>query len=395
MPINLMDLYKDESEDKDNSQSTQETTESTLDSEVQTPQAESTVVQSSDNPEDNSIQDVSSAVLDSVVESQDNDSQNSDSSVEMSDEEKKEYGMTSIPKKIEVEDLEQKTSDFLKDPSLDNQVPEDLEYSSVFKSKTIVNYTLAISGFALLVVGVFSFLNSQSVDIQSSLDVISQTGKGSLADAPPPGMDMGVVISALTGTTEGQTSSDSGDTNVTGDASDDNAANVAGDSAGAGEQDSEDVLLDADDVLADDSVDDGSEPLDTQLNGDTSTDDSAVADDQDSQNDPFANISDDDFADLFGPLPGSESGFFGSQNSAGSSGESNPNDSDLNQLITDNDIQLDLLDDDSNVNNNGFLSNTNNTIITSGNIAGDSGPEIYLVLFMSLIFAGYLTTRTS
>jgi hypothetical protein len=384
MPINLMDLYQDESADKDSSQSTQDPSEQNLEPEVNTPQAESAVLESSDNPQDSVIQDVSSTILDSVVESQDVDSQHSESSVEMTDEEKKEYGMTSIPKKIEIEDLEQQTSDFLKDPSLDNQVPEDLEYSSVFKSKTIVNYTLAISGFALLVVGVFSFLNSQSVDIQSSLDVISETGKGSLADAGPPGMDFGAVIGALGGSSEGQTSSgDSGD------------ANVTGESSGAGEQGSEDTLLDADDVLADDSVDNDSEQQDVELNSDTSTADSAVADDQDSQNDPFSNINDDDFADLFGPLPGSESGFFGSENTAGTSGASNPNDSDLNQLITDNDIQLDLLDDDSNVNNNGFLSNTNNTIITSGNIAGDSGPEIYLVLFMSLIFAGYLTTRTS
>jgi len=387
MPINLMDLYKDESADKDSSQSTQDTSEQNLEPEVNTPQAKSNVVESSDNPEDNPIQDVSSAILDSVVESQDIDTQNSDSSVEMSDEEKKEYGMTSIPKKIEIEDLEQQTSDFLKDPSLDNQVPEDLEYSSVFKSKTIVNYTLAISGFALLVVGVFSFLNSQSVDIQSSLDVISETGKGSLADAGPPGMDFGAVIGALGGSSEGQTSS--------GDSGDSGDANVTGESSGAGEQGSEDILLDADDVLADDSVENDSEQQNTELNSDTSTDGSGVADDQDSQNDPFSNINDDDFADLFGPLPGSESGFFGSENTAGTSGASNPNDSDLNQLITDNDIQLDLLEDDSNVNNNGFLSNTNNTIITSGNIAGDSGPEIYLVLFMSLIFAGYLTTRTS
>ena len=88
MPINLMDLYQDESADKDSSQSTQDPSEQNLEPEVNTPQAESAVLESSDNPQDSVIQDVSSTILDSVVESQDVDSQHSESSVEMTDEEK-------------------------------------------------------------------------------------------------------------------------------------------------------------------------------------------------------------------------------------------------------------------------------------------------------------------
>jgi len=367
MPVNLMDLYKDESEDNKD-------TNSQLESEVNSVETEN---------EPQTIEESDSAVLESVVEAKEPEVESTVSENVMSEEEKKEYGMTSMPKKIEVEDLEQKTSDFLKDPSLENDIPDDLEYSSVFKSKTVVNYTLAISGFALLVVGVFSFLNSQSVDIQSSLDVISQTGKGSLADSGPPGLDIGGLIGALQdGSTEPASTPDTVDSNA-----DDNSNAVGGDNEG------DDILIDADDILAD-------EPVNNDLSNDSGnndTDDTIIEDDGEDE-DPFANVNNDDFADLFGPLPGSESGFFGTPgdvNSDSGSATGNQNDSDLNQLLTDNDIQLDLLDDDSNVNNNGFLSNTNNTIITSGNIAGDSGPEIYLVLFMSLIFAGYLTTRTT
>ena len=364
MPVNLMDLYKDESEDKDSSQPTQqsESTEPILEDQA-TP-----VVETQTEPV---LEDVSANTTpepEPIAKPV---------AVEMTEEEKKEYGMTSIPKKIEVEDLEQKTSDFLQDNDLDNDVPDDLDYSSVFKSKTIVNYTLAISGFALLVVGVFSFLNSQNVNIQSSLDVISQTGKGSLADAGPPGMDLGGLIGALQ---EG--GEDSGSNNNVVD------ENLAADSGEVvNDIQNEDILVEEDDTTVD-NQDNGTTQEDVLLNEENNTD---------SDQDPFEGINNDDFADLFGPIPGSDSGFFGSSDNANDSGSanSNPNDSDLNQLLTDNDFQLDLLDDDSNVNNNGFLSNTNNTIITAGNIAGDSGPEIYLVLFISLIFAGYLTTRTS
>ena len=382
MPVNLMDLYKDESEDNKD-------TNSQLEPEVNSAETEN---------EAQTIEESDSAVLESVVEAKEPEVESTVSENVMSEEEKKEYGMTSMPKKIEVEDLEQQTSDFLKDPSLENDIPDDLEYSSVFKSKTVVNYTLAISGFALLVVGVFSFLNRQSVDIQSSLDVISQTGKGSLADSGPPGMDLGNIIGALQGDAGSAQDGDGGDANAGGDqpngnddsgdaqAGDDEVNNqdeIVDDNAIGGD---EDVLID--DILSDEQTDDAEVLLEDN--------DPSSEEEEEDDNDPFANISDDDFADLFGPIPGSDSGFFGSQSdSSVDSGNNDPNDSDLSQLLTDNDIQLDLIDDDSNVNNNGFLSNTNNTIITSGNIAGDSGPEIYLVLFISLIFAGYLTTRTT
>jgi len=391
MPVNLMDLYKDESEDNKDTNPPQE------------PGVES--AETANEPQ--TIEESDSAVLESIVESKEPVVESTVSENVMSEEEKKEYGMTSMPKKIEVEDLEQKTSDFLKDPSLDNDIPDDLEYSSVFKSKTVVNYTLAISGFALLVVGVFSFLNSQSVDIQSSLDVISQTGKGSLADAPPPGMDLGNIIGALQGDAGGAQAGDGGNVNAGGDGDD---VNAGGDqpNGGVNNQDEivddnaivgdEDVLVDADDILSDDQTADSDVLLQDDSDDDNNQLDNAGDSNDGSSDDPFSNLDNDDFADLFGPIPGSDSGFFGSPSDGSSdtgSATGNPNDSDLNQLLTDSDIQLDLLDDDSNVNNNGFLSNTNNTIITSGNIAGDSGPEIYLVLFISLIFAGYLTTRTT
>ena len=289
-------------------------------------------------------------------------------SKEFTEEQKAEYGLTKMPSKVEVEDLE--TTDQLLD-SQDTDVPEDLEYSTVFGSKTLINYTLAIGGFALVVIGIFSFLNSQNISIKSSLESISQTGKGSLIDSVPalPNIDLsGATLVADSGTagTVGAGADDAGAVDDNGDADAD-----AGD-ADAGDADADDTV-DEDILLSDETTDD------TELGtGARDASNQATTDD-------------------LGLADNNQGFMFGGQSGGTGFGTTDANASELGALLQNNTAQLDLVGSDFsgfNRGGNSFLSNTNNQVITAGNIAGDSGPEIYLALMVSLLFAAYLTKKT-
>jgi len=309
----------------------------------------------------------------------------------LSEEEKAEYGVKKMPTKIEVEDLEKK-SEFLRDP-LDDEIPDDLEYSSVFESKTIVNYTLAIAGFGLLVLGVFSFLNAQNINIKSSLNVISQTGQGSLSIQPP-----GLPAIDLKGAVNG-TGADSG----TGAGADSGTSTIVADSGGAGTDSGTDTGAGAGDSGTDTGTGTGSGTgtgtgTGTGSGTGTGTGDSGAdtgtgADSGSTGSGAFGVFGAIDPSIFGGTSSGSTTN--SNPNSGFGSFTSNPGGSDLDALLTDNDFQLDLIADDSVVAQNSFLSNTNTSVIRAGNIAGDSGPEVYLVLFMSLLFAGYLTVKTT
>ena len=291
---------------------------------------------------------------------------------EFTEEQKEEYGLTKMPSKVEVEDLE--TTDQLLD-SQDTDVPEDLEYSTVFGSKTLINYTLAIGGFALVVIGIFSFLNSQNISIQSSLESISQTGKGSLIDSVPalPSIDLsGATLIADSGTAG--TVGAGGQAGVGADAGAVDAGGQVGADAGDdnGASDVDDTV-DEDILLSDEPTDD------TQLGtGARDASNQATTDDL--------------------GLGNNNQGFmFGGQSGATGFGTTDANASELGALLQNNTAQLDLVGSDFsgfNRGGNSFLSNTNNQVITAGNIAGDSGPEIYLALMVSLLFAAYLTKKT-
>ncbi len=303
-------------------------------------------------------------------------------SKEFTEEQKAEYGLTKMPSKVEVEDLE--TTDQLLD-SQDTDVPEDLEYSTVFGSKTLINYTLAIGGFALVVIGIFSFLNSQNISIKSSLESISQTGKGSLIDSVPalPNIDLsGATLVADSGTagTVGAGADDAGAVDDNGDADAD-----AGDAdADAGDADADAGDADAGDADADDTVDE-----DILLSDETTDDTELGTGARDASN----QATTDDLG-----LADNNQGFmFGGQSGGTGFGTTDANASELGALLQNNTAQLDLVGSDFsgfNRGGNSFLSNTNNQVITAGNIAGDSGPEIYLALMVSLLFAAYLTKKT-
>ncbi len=374
MPVNLMDLYKDENDSN----------ESAGTSGVSGSDVVGESVNSIENSQDSQDSQVSEATVsqDAVAESGDPglDSDVSDDGVsgavdlsKSSDEtvsveeadglteaDKDAYGVTKMPTKIEVEDLEETKSDFLADSTSDS-VPDDLAYSPVFESKTVVNYTLAIAGFGLLVLGMFSFLNSQNISIQSSLDVISETGKGSLSASPPglPNIDLKSALNsgADSGSGSGGSAADSGSGGLIAD-----SGSAAGTSGGTGA---------------------GSA---ANTGGNSNVDGSGSV-----------NSTGDAFG-VFGTIdPSIFSGSGSTNNIPGGLGAvtQNPGASVFDAVLTVNNFLLDLIADDSRMAQNSFLSTTDPTVIRAGNIAGNSGPEVYMVLIISLMFAGFLTIKTT
>ena len=433
MPVNLMDLYKDENESSDESSGsatsgseTSEVVEATLEAE----NSESGVIQAPVSDEIvESVAQVSEMADASEFVAEPAQEVVPDVTQGLSEDEKKEYGATKMPTKIEVEDLEEQKSDFLKDPMAD-AVPEDLEYSQVFESKTVVNYTLAIAGFGLLVLGVFSFLNSQNVSIQSSLDVISETGKGSLSVQPPglPAIDLKSAVGSGSSAGSGSSSAGgSGSAAGSGSASGSGSSNSSGliassgntdpgSSTGSGSSSTGSTGSGSSSAGATGSGSAGSGSTNSTGSGSGSTG-SGVSNAGSSASGSAGAVSGSGAGatetgggsafGVFGAIDpslfsGNASGAVSNTNPAvnrdfGSFGSvtSNPSGSDLDALLTDNDFQLDLIADDSKVSQNSFLSSTNPTVIRAGNIAGDSGPEIYLALMISLMFAGFLTIKTT
>jgi len=401
-----MDLYKDENESSDESSGS-----STSGSET------SEVVEAAASDETvESVADVSEVADASEVVAEPAQEVVPDVAQGLSEEEKKEYGATKMPTKIEVEDLEEQKSDFLKDPMAD-AVPEDLEYSQVFESKTVVNYTLAIAGFGLLVLGVFSFLNSQNISIQSSLDVISETGKGSLSVQPPglPAIDLKSAVGSGSADGSGSASgSGSGSSNSSGlIASSGNTDPGSSTGSGSSSTGSTGSGSSSAGATGSGSAASGSTNSIGTGSGSTGTSSSNAGSSASgsagsvSGSGSGATATGGSAFGVFGAIDpslfaGNASGAVSNTNPAvnrdfGSFGSvtSNPSGSDLDALLTDNDFQLDLIADDSKVSQNSFLSSTNPTVIRAGNIAGDSGPEIYLALMISLMFAGFLTIKTT
>ena len=423
-----MDLYKDENESSDESSgsatSGSETSE-VVEAPLEAENSESSVIQAAASDETvESVADVSEVADASEVFAEPAQKVVPDVAQGLSEDEKKEYGATKMPTKIEVEDLEEQKSDFLKDPMAD-AVPEDLEYSQVFESKTVVNYTLAIAGFGLLVLGVFSFLNSQNVSIQSSLDVISETGKGSLSVQPPglPAIDLKSAVgsagsdpSSAGGAASGSGSvSGSGSSNLSGlIASSGNTDPGSSTGSGSSSKGSTGSGSSSAGVTGTGSAASGSTNSTGSGSGSTG---SGVSNVGSSSSGSAGSVSGSGAGatatgggsafGVFGAIDpslfsGNASGAVSNTNPAvnrdfGSFGSvtNNPSGSDLDALLTDNDFLLDLIADDSKVSQNSFLSSTNPTVIRAGNIAGDSGPEIYLALIISLMFAGFLTIKTT
>lgn len=419
-----MDLYKDENESSDessgSSNSGSETSE-VVETPLEAENSESSVIQAAASDETvESVADVSEVSNASEVVAEPAQEVVPDVAQGLSEDEKKEYGATKMPTKIEVEDLEEQKSDFLKDPMAD-AVPEDLEYSQVFESKTVVNYTLAIAGFGLLVLGVFSFLNSQNISIQSSLDVISETGKGSLSVQPPglPAIDLKSAV--------GSAGSDPSSAGGSGSASGSGSSNSSGliassgntdpsSSTGSGSSSTGSTGSGSSSAGATGTGSAASGSTNSPGSGSGSTG-SSVSNAGSSAGGSAGSVSGSGAGatatgggsafGVFGAIDpslfsGNASGAVSNTNPAvnrdfGSFGSvtNNPSGSDLDALLTDNDFQLDLIADDSKVSQNSFLSSTNPTVIRAGNIAGDSGPEIYLALMISLMFAGFLTIKTT
>ena len=275
--------------------------------------------------------------------------------------------------------------------------------------------------------GLFSFLNSQNVSIQSSLDVISETGKGSLSASPPglPNIDLKSALNS--GADTGSPAADSGSISP---AADPGSSRV---SSGSGS------------LIADSGSSGGGAAVGSGSSGSTSGGGAAVGSGSSGSTSgggaavgsgSTATVSSSAGSTVTNGGSGSSTNSIGS-NSAGSgagatessnptgnafgvfgtidtnlfsgSGSANvnsnprglgavvqnPGASDLDALLTDNDFQLDLIADDSRVAQNSFLSSTDPTVIRAGNIAGNSGPEVYMVLIISLMFAGFLTIKTT